>query len=52
MSYEELVNLVEEDKKFFQTRMDVVAYLISYQKKLDVRDYENVMRLYIDGFID
>lgn len=50
MKYSELVNLVEKDK-YLEKQMDVVAYLIGYQKKLDTKDFENVIRLYEDGYI-
>lgn len=50
MKYSELVNLVKEDKHL-DTRIDVVAYLIVYQKKIDAGDFENVIQLYQDGYI-
>lgn len=50
MTYSELVNLVEKDKHII-TKMDVVAYLIGYQGKVDRNDFDNILGLYADGFI-
>lgn len=50
MTYSELVNLVEKDKHL-KTRMDVIAYLIGYQGKIDANDFDNIIDLYTNGFI-
>lgn len=58
MSYSELVNHVEvvnsEVESCFRikTKWDVVCWLIGYQKVITESDWENIMRLYRDGFVD
>lgn len=58
MSYSELVNHLErvnsEGKSCFRlkTKWDVVCWLIGYQKVVTESDWENIMRLYDDGFVD
>lgn len=52
MSYEELVNHIEERKDIRMTKWDVACWLIGYQNVITKTDWENIMRLYQDNFID
>lgn len=58
MTYSELVNHVESHKyrveshKYRMNRWDVASWLIGYQKVMTETDWENIMRLYDDNFID
>ncbi len=52
MNYSELVNAVEKNR-YLETRFDVVAYLIGYNGGvLTQEDFNNILRLYQDGFIE
>lgn len=51
MTYSELVNHVE-DNKHIKTKWDVACWLMGYQKVITEADWENIMRLYDDNFID
>lgn len=51
MSYEELVNHIEE-RKDRMTKWDVVCCLIGYQQVITAADWDNIMRLYVDNFVD
>ena len=52
MNYSELVNAVETDL-YIKTRFNVVAYLIGYNGGvLTQEDFDNILRLYRDGFIE
>ena len=52
MNYSELVNAVEKNR-CLETRFDVVAYLIGYNGGVLTReDFANILRLYLDGFIE
>lgn len=51
MTYSELVNHVES-RKYRMNRWDVASWLIGYQKVMTETDWENIMRLYDDNFID
>lgn len=51
MTYSELVNHVES-RKYRMNRWDVACWLIGYQKVITEADWENIMRLYDDNFID
>ena len=51
MTYCELVNHVEGHKNI-RTKWDVVCWLIGYQKVVTETDWENIMRLHSDNFID
>ena len=51
MTYSELVNHVE-GLKYRMTKWDVACFLIGYQKVITEADWENIMRLYDDNFID
>lgn len=50
MTYSELVNHVE--RAHLKTKWTVVCWLIGYQKVVTESDWENIMRLYSDGFVD
>lgn len=51
MSYEELVNHIEE-RKDRMTKWDVVCWLIGYQHVITAADWDNIVRLYVDNFVD
>ena len=51
MKYSELVNIVENSNGI-KTRFDVISFLIGYKIFIDESDHDNIMKLYIDGFID
>ena len=53
MNYSELVNVVEKKSRYLETRFDVVAYLIGRNGGLlTEEDFDNIQRLYQDGFIE
>lgn len=49
MEYGELVNIVKKYK--LRTQMDVISFLIGYNKVMTESDWYNIMRLYRDGFV-
>lgn len=51
MSYSKLVNLIETNNSRY-SRFDVVSYLIGYKGTVNENDWNNIRRLYLDGFID
>ena len=51
LTYVELVNRIES-RKSRMTRWDVACWLIGYQKIITEADWDNIMRLYQDNFID
>lgn len=51
MTYSELVNYVDS-RNCRMTKWDVACWLIGYQKVITEADWENIMRLYADNFID
>ena len=51
MSYSELVKYVE-NSCIRMTRFDVVCWLIGYQGVVTADDYNNILRLYSDNFVD
>ena len=50
VSYEELVKVCEKD--YMKYKFDVVSYLIGYNGMIDEIDWENIQRLYRDGYVD
>lgn len=51
MTYKQLVNLVE-GCNYLRTKWDVVCFLIGYQEVITKADFEHIMRLRDDNFID
>ena len=51
MSYEDLVNHIGE-REVRMTKWDVVCWLIRYQHVITEADWDNIMRLYVDNFVD
>lgn len=51
MEYEELVKHIE-GQKHRMTKWDVACWLIGFQKVITEKDWENIMRLYGDNFVD
>lgn len=50
VSYEELVKVCEKD--YMKYKFDVVSYLIGYNGMIDEIDWENIQKLYRDGYVD
>lgn len=50
VSYEELVKVCEKD--YMKYKFDVVSYLIGYNGIIDEIDWENIQKLYRDGYVD
>lgn len=50
VSYEELVKVCERD--YMKYKFDVVSYLIGYNGIIDEIDWENIQKLYRDGYVD
>lgn len=51
MGYEELVKHIEGQKRRM-TKWDVACWLIGFQKVITEKDWENIMHLYGDNFVD
>lgn len=51
LSYDELVELVE-GMAYRMTQLDVVAFLIGYNGRVDEKDFENILKMYGAGIID
>lgn len=51
MTYSELVNIIEQEKHI-KYKFDVVAFLIGYQGMVTATDFENILKLYDDGFVN
>lgn len=54
-SYDELVEIVERMQISIQKRLNrfnVITYLISYNNIVLRNDYDNIIRLYVNGIID
>lgn len=54
-SYDELVEIVEHMQISIQKRLNrfnVITYLISYNNIVLRNDYDNIIRLYVNGIID
>lgn len=52
MTYSELVNHVEANKDMLKTKWDVTCWLIGYNGVVTTGDWDNIRRLYLDGFVD
>ena len=50
LSYDELVELVKGMQTHL-TRFDIVTYLINYNNIISRDDYDNIIRLYVNGII-
>ena len=50
VTFEELVKVCEKD--YMKYKFDVVSYLIGYNGIIDEIDWENIQRLYRDGYVD
>lgn len=50
VSYEELVKVCEKD--YMKYKFDIVSYLIGYNGIIDEIDWENIQKLYRDGYVD
>lgn len=50
VSYEELVKVCEKD--YMKYKFDVVSYLIGYNGIIDEIDWNNIQKLYRDGYVD
>ena len=50
VSFEELVKVCEKD--YMKYKFDVVSYLIGYNGIIDEIDWNNIQRLYRDGYVD
>lgn len=50
VSYEELVKVCERD--YMKYKFDVVSYLIGYNGMIDEIDWENIQKLYREGYVD
>ena len=49
-SYEELVKVCERD--YMKYKFDIVSYLIGYNGIIDEIDWNNIQKLYRDGYVD
>ena len=49
-SFEELVKVCESN--YIKYKFDVVSYLIGYNGIIDGIDWENIRKLYRDGYVD
>lgn len=50
VTFEELVKVCEKD--YMKYKFDVVSYLIGYNGMIDEIDWENIQRLYRDGYVE
>ena len=51
MEYEELAELAK-GPGYFYTRFEAVAFLIGYQGSVEKQDFDNIQRLFAEGFVD
>lgn len=55
LSYDELVEVIEHMQLCLQKRLNrfnVITYLISYNNIVLRNDYDNIIKLYVNGIID
>lgn len=50
VTFEELVKVCEKD--YMKYKFDVVSYLIGYNGIIDEIDWNNIQKLYRDGYVD